>query len=67
METKGVLLTEPEEYWQDTTACYTNTAYDDKSTPKVFPTGQTTQILTDNDLTTEDAGTITCRVTVDGA
>ena len=32
-----------------------------------FPTGQTTQNVTDNSLLAEDAGTIACNATIDGA
>ncbi|XP_065911368.1 uncharacterized protein [Dysidea avara] len=52
-------------YQWDTTRCYTNPAHN-SGNPTCFPTGQTTQSVTGNDLTAEDAGTITCTVTIDG-
>ena len=52
-------------YRWDTTGCYTNTAHNSDN-PTCFPTGQTTQSVTGNDLTAEDAGTITCTATIDG-
>ena len=53
------------DYQWNTTGCYTNINYND-GVPSCFPHDQTTQNVTDNDLTAEDAGTITCSVTVDG-
>ena len=50
-------------YQWDTTGCYTNNIH---STPTCFPTGQATQSVTDNNLLAEDAGTITCTVTIGG-
>jgi len=41
--------------------CLTNTRH---STPTCFPTGQTTQSVTGYHLLAEDAGTITCTVTI---
>ena len=52
-------------YRWDTTGCYTNTAYN-SGNPKCFPNGQTTQTITGNDLTAEDAGIIYCIATVNG-
>ena len=52
-------------YQWDTTGCYTNTAHN-SGNPTCFPTGQTTQSITGNDLTAEDAGTITCSTTIGG-
>ena len=52
-------------YQWNTTGCYTNPAHN-SGNPACFPTGQTTQNVTDNDLTAEDAGTITCTVTIGG-
>ena len=52
-------------YQWNTTGCYTNPAHN-SGNPACFPTGQTTQIVTDNDLTAEDAGTITCTATIGG-
>ncbi|XP_065904647.1 hemicentin-1-like isoform X2 [Dysidea avara] len=50
-------------YQWNTTECFTNNAH---NTPTCFPTGQTTQNVTGNNLLAEDAGTITCTVTIDG-
>ena len=50
-------------YQWDTTGCFTN---DRHPTPACFPTDQTTQNVTDDDITAEDAGTITCTVTIGG-
>ena len=49
-------------YQWNTTGCYTSTKH---NIPTCFPTGQTTQNVTGNDLLAEDAGTITCTVTID--
>ena len=48
-------------YSWDTTGCYTNSNYNN-GTPGCFPHSQTTQSVTDNDVTAEDSGTITCTV-----
>jgi len=47
----------------DTTGCFTNDLH---NTPTCFPNGQTTQSVTGNNLLAEDAGTITCTVTIGG-
>ena len=52
-------------YQWNTTGCYTNPAHN-SGNPTCFPTGQTTQSVTGNDLTAEDAGTITCTATIGG-
>ena len=52
-------------YEWGTTGCYTNTKFT-PSNPECFPDGQTTQSVTGNNLNAEDAGTITCTVTIDG-
>jgi len=52
-------------YQWDTTGCYTNPAHN-SGNPTCFPTGQTGQNVTGNDLTAEDAGTITCTATIGG-
>ncbi|XP_065896332.1 mucin-2-like [Dysidea avara] len=57
----GGIYTGP--YQWNTTGCYTNTAHN-SGDPTCFPTGQTTQNVTDNNLLADDAGTITCTVTV---
>ena len=53
-------------YQWNTTGCYTNPAHN-SGNPTCFPTGQTTQNVTDNDLTAEDAGTITCTAVIGGS
>ena len=52
-------------YQWNTAGCYTNSKFTD-SNPVCFPHGQTTQNVTGNDLNAEDAGTITCTVTISG-
>ena len=52
-------------YQWNTTGCYTNSKFT-PSNPQCFPRGQTTQSVTGNNLNAEDAGTITCTVTVSG-
>ena len=49
----------------NTTRCYTNSEYNN-GVPGCFPHNQMTQSVTGNDLTAEDAGTITCTVTISG-
>ena len=53
-------------YQWNTTGCYTNSKFT-PSNPQCFPHGQTTQNVTGNDLNAEDAGTITCTVTINGS
>ena len=53
-------------YQWNTTGCYTNTQFTG-SNPECFPHGQTSQNVTDNNLNAEDAGTITCTVTISGS
>ena len=53
-------------YQWNTTGCYTNSKFT-PSNPECFPHGQTTQSVTGNDLNAEDAGTITCTVTISGS
>ena len=53
-------------YQWNTTGCYTNSQFTG-SNPDCFPRGQTTQSITGNDLNAEDAGTITCTVTINGS
>ena len=50
-------------YQWNTGGCFTNYAH---NTLTCFPTGQTTQSVTGNNLLAEDAGTITCTVTIGG-
>ena len=47
-------------YQWNTTGCYAN----NRGERRCFPTGQTTQSVTGSDLLAEDAGTITCAVTI---
>ena len=49
-------------YQWNTGGCYANNRIE----MNCFPTGQTTQSVTGNNLLAEDAGTITCTVTVGG-
>ena len=53
-------------YQWNTTGCYTNSKFTG-SNPQCFPRGQTAQSVTDNNLNAEDAGTITCTVTISGS
>ena len=53
-------------YQWNTTRCYTNSKFT-PSNPECFPRGQTTQSVTGNNLNAEDAGTITCTVTISGS
>ena len=53
-------------YQWNTTGCYTNSKFTG-STPQCFPHSALTQNLTGNDLNAEDAGTITCTVTINGS
>ena len=50
-------------YQWNTGGCFTNNAH---NTPTCFPNGQTTQNVAGNNLLAEDAGTITCTVTIGG-
>ena len=52
-------------YLWNTTRCYTNSDYSEGN-PECFPDGQTTQSVTGNDVNAEDAGTITCTITING-
>ena len=52
-------------YRWNTAGCYTNSKFTG-SNPQCFPHGQTTQSVTGNNLNAEDAGTITCTVTING-
>ena len=53
-------------YQWNTAGCYTHPNRNGGN-PTCFPDGQTTQSVTDNDVTAEDAGTITCTVTISGS
>ena len=53
-------------YQWNTAGCYNNSKFT-PSNPECFPHNQTTQSVTGNDLNAEDAGTITCTVTISGS
>ena len=53
-------------YQWNTAGCYNNAQFTG-SNPECFPHGQTTQSVTGNNLNAEDAGTITCTVTINGS
>ena len=52
-------------YQWNTDGCYNNSQFTG-SNPVCFPHGETSQNVTDNNLNAEDAGTITCTVTISG-
>ena len=52
-------------YQWNTTGCYTNTRFT-SGNPQCFPHGNTTQKVVGTDLNAEDAGTISCTVTING-
>ena len=53
-------------YQWNTDGCYNNSQFTG-SNPECFPHGQTTQSVTGNNLNAEDAGIITCTVTISGS
>ena len=53
-------------YQWNTAQCYTNSKFTG-SNPQCFPHGRTTQNVIGNNLIAEDAGTITCTVTISGS
>ena len=53
-------------YQWNTAGCYTNSKFTGNN-PECFPHDQTSRRVTDNDLNAEDAGTITCTVTISGS
>ena len=53
-------------YQWNTTRCYTHPS-SNIGNPRCFSHNQTTQNVTGNDLNAEDAGTITCTVTISGS
>ena len=65
MSNDGSSLTVTSYRW-NTAGCYTNSKFTG-SNPQCFPHGQTTQSVTGNNLNAEDAGTITCTVTISGS
>ena len=52
-------------HW-NTAGCYIHPGVNNGN-PRCFPHDQTTQNVTDDDVTAEDAGTITCTVTINGS
>ena len=52
-------------YHWNTTRCYTHPGFN-SGNPRCFPHNQTTQNVTDDDVTAEDAGTITCIASIGG-
>ena len=52
-------------YSWNTTRCYRNSNYGGGNS-RCFPLSQTTQNVIGYNLTAEDAGTITCTITIDG-
>jgi len=52
-------------YQWNTAGCYTNINYN-RGNPRCFPHSETTQSVSDDDVTAEDAGTISCTVTSNG-
>ena len=61
----GLPLTVDSYRW-NTAGCYTHPSHNNGN-PNCFPDGQTTQNVIDNDVTAEDAGTISCTVTINGS
>ena len=53
-------------YRWNTAGCYTHPKRNNGN-PTCFPDGQTAKSVTDNDVTGEDAGNITCTVTISGS
>ena len=53
-------------YQWNTAGCYNNSIFT-PSNPECFPHGQTTQIVIGSFMNAEDAGTITCTVTISGS
>ena len=53
-------------YQWNTTGCYTNSKFTPDN-PQCFPHGQITQSVLGKNLNAEDAGTITCTVTISGS
>ena len=52
-------------YQWNTEGCYTNPNFNNGN-PRCFPHGQSTQNVSDSILTAEDAGNISCTVTISG-
>ena len=61
----GMAIPTVTNYQWNTAGCYTNINYNG-GVPGCFPHDQITQNVSDNSVTAEDAGTITCTVTIDG-
>ena len=60
--TEGSIFTATSYQW-NTTQCYSNTAFNNGN-PSCFPHGQTTQNVTGTELNAEDAGVVSCIVTI---
>ena len=52
-------------YQWNTAGCFRHPSFNSGS-PRCFPLGMMTQSVTGNDLLPEDAGTITCTITING-
>ena len=52
-------------YRWNTTRCYTHSNHSN-GRPRCFPHGQNSRVVSDDDLTAEDSGTVTCTLTLDG-
>ena len=52
-------------YRWNTTRCYTHSNHSN-GRPRCFPRGQNSRVVTDDDLTAEDSGTVTCTLILDG-
>ena len=53
-------------YHWNTLECYTHPSHNNGN-PSCFPLGQTAQSITGTGLNAQDAGTITCTVTISGS
>ena len=53
-------------YQWNTAGCYTHPNVN-RGNPTCFPHGRTTQSVSEDDVTAENAGTITCTVTITGS
>ena len=57
----GLPITASSYSW-NTTGCFA----DDQGARRCFPIGQTTQTVSDNDVSAEDAGTVLCTAVING-
>ena len=62
---ESVLTFTVDSYQWNTRECYSHPDHN-SGNPTCFPTNQTTQNVTGNNLLAEDAGTITCTATIGG-